>query len=36
MSDWQETTLGYFLTFQRGFDITKKQMIEDGIYDVIF
>jgi type I restriction enzyme S subunit len=36
MSDWQETTLGYFLNFQRGFDITKKQMIEDGIYDVIF
>jgi type I restriction enzyme S subunit len=36
MSEWKETTLGYFLTFQRGFDITKKQMIEDGIYDVIF
>ena len=36
MSEWKETTLGDFLTFQRGFDITKKQMVEDGIYDVIF
>lgn len=36
MSEWKETTLGDFLTFQRGFDITKKQMVDDGIYDVIF
>ncbi|MBD2318281.1 restriction endonuclease subunit S [Phormidium tenue] len=36
MSEWKETILGDFLTFQRGFDITKKQMVEDGIYDVIF
>jgi type I restriction enzyme, S subunit len=36
MSEWKETTLGNFLTFQRGFDITKKQMAVDGDYDVIF
>jgi type I restriction enzyme, S subunit len=36
MSEWKETILGNFLTFQRGFDITKKQMAVDGDYDVIF
>ena len=32
---WKETTLGEMLTFQRGFDITKSQMLS-GQYDVIF
>ena len=32
---WQNTILGEVLTFQRGFDITKKQL-KPGKYDVIF
>jgi len=36
MSDWREIELGDFLTFQRGFDIVKRDMKEDGLYNVIF
>ncbi|HEY9877399.1 MAG TPA: restriction endonuclease subunit S [Leptolyngbyaceae cyanobacterium] len=36
MSEWKEVELGEFLTFQRGFDIVKRDMKEDGLYDVIF
>lgn len=36
MSEWQDIELGDFLTFQRGFDIVKRDMQEDGLYDVIF
>ena len=32
---WENANLGEFLTFQRGFDITKKQL-KPGNYDVIF
>ncbi len=32
---WKNTNLGKFLTFQRGFDITKRQL-QAGEYDVIF
>ncbi|MEH1838220.1 MAG: restriction endonuclease subunit S [Nostoc sp.] len=32
---WKNTTLGKVLTFQRGFDITKKQL-QPGEYDMIF
>jgi type I restriction enzyme S subunit len=34
MNNWQNTTLGEVLTFQRGFDITKSQQ-QDGPYAVI-
>ncbi|MGK7889764.1 MAG: hypothetical protein AB4042_10545 [Leptolyngbyaceae cyanobacterium] len=36
MSEWQEVELGDFLTFQRGFNIVKRDMKEEGSYDVIF
>ena len=36
MSEWKDRALGDFLTFQRGFDIVKRDMKEDGLYDVIF
>ena len=36
MSEWKDIELGDFLTFQRGFDIVKRDMKEDGLYDVIF
>ncbi|GCL39613.1 restriction modification system DNA specificity domain protein [Sphaerospermopsis reniformis] len=36
MSEWQKIELEKFITFQRGFDIVKRDMEEDGLYDVIF
>lgn len=36
MNEWKDIELGDFLTFQRGFDIVKRDMKEDGSYDVIF
>ncbi len=37
MSEWKNVELGDFLTFQRGFDIVKRNMKEEeGLYDVIF
>ena len=31
MSIWKDTTLGDILTFQRGFDITKKEQMADSV-----
>lgn len=36
MSEWKKTTLENFSTFQRGFDIVKRNMNSEGEYDVIF
>lgn len=36
MGEWQKMELGKFITFQRGFDIVKRDMNEEGLYDVIF
>ncbi len=34
MSEWRECKLGDVITFQRGHDLTKNQMVENGKYPV--